>query len=600
MPNTLMPSRAGRIATTAMSVSARCLRLALAAGLLVVAACGTVRAQSAPPSGIAMGEQKTAVVLVNFQDAAAQPATVAQATSLVFGSVSDFLWENSYHHTFLSGDTFGWFTLPLSATSCDTNAIVREADKAATAAGADLSGYARVIYMFPSAACGWAGLGGISASGQKQVFINGASAFALRVIAHEIGHGFQLDHSDALECGASTLGASCSQLDQASPDDTMGSRAGHYNVFQKERLGWLGTSGMPAITTVTASGRYTIEPLETQTLGVKGLKVAKGIDPATGQPVWYYLEYRQPLGFDAILAGVGTLTTGVSVIEGMPSQTGSLNVMLDMTPESNTLGRLTDFEDGTLAPGHRFTDSSGVSFAVVSADASGAAVDVTVPATAPATCTRAAPTLTISSAGSAVAAGTALAYPVRLLNRDSSGCDATTFVLASSVPSGWSATLGAGMLSLSPGSSGSTTLTVASPVTAIAGIYGIGVAASSSVGSVHVASVATSYSVAAPVSSGMTEAVATDKASYRRGDTVSMSALVKRDGVAVPGASVRFAVMLPGGGSSVLNATTGNDGYARAGYRTGKTRSSSGSYRVQADATASASSATASTGFSVL
>lgn len=599
MSNPNPSGHAGRFATTLASVSARCLRIALAAGLLLVAACGAVRAQSGPPSAVTIGETRTAVVLVNFQDATTQPATAAQATSLVFGSVSDFLWENSYHHTFLSGDTFGWFTLPLSAGSCDTNAIVGAADKAVTATGASLSGYAQVIYMFPTAACGWAGLGGVSASGQKQVFINGASAFALRVIAHEIGHGYQLDHSDALECGASTLGNACSQLDQASPDDTMGSRAGHYNVFQKERLGWLNASGMPALQTVTSSGRYAIEPLETQTLGTKGLKIAKGIDATSGQPTWYYLEYRQPVGFDAILAGVGTLTRGVSVIEGMPSQTGSRNVMLDMTPESNTLGRLTDFEDGVLAPGQRFTDAaSGVSIAVVSADASGAVVDVTVPA-APAACTRSAPVLSLSGGGTAVAAGTAVAYTVRVLNQDSSSCDATTFALARSVPSSWSGALGTTTLALSPGASGSTTLTVASPSTATAGTYGVGVATSSSAGSVHGASAGATYAVMAS-GSGITEALGTDKTSYRRGDTVAMSALLKRDGVAVAGASVKFSVMLPGGGSSVLVASTGTDGIARASYRTAKNKSASGSYRVQADATVAAASASATAGFNVL
>jgi hypothetical protein len=420
------------------------------------------------------------------------------------------------------------------------------------------------------------------------------------VIAHEMGHGFQLDHSDALECGATSIGSSCSDLDQASPDDTMGSRAGHYNVFQKERLGWLGTSGMPAITTVTASGRYTLEPLETQTTGVKALKIRQGTDPATGQAVWYYLEYRQAVGFDSILASVGTLTSGVSVIRGMPSNTGSVNTLVDTTPESNTLSRLSDFEDGTLQPGRTFSDAAaGVVISVVSADANGAVVDITVPGGSGSggTCTRATPAISVSGPTTAVAAGSSVTYTVAVTNQDSSACAATSFALARTIPAGWSGTLGAASLSLSPGASGSTTLTVASASTAAAGGYAIAAATSSSAGSVHTANATTTYTVAS--TSTLSDSVGTDKSSYVRGDTAAISALVKQNGVVLSGAVVTFTVTAPGGSATTLKATTGSDGYARMSYRTGKSRSAIGTYTVRADASASGGSATASTSFGV-
>lgn len=582
------------------SLSRATARSAIAAAILFAAGCGHVRAQSTPPSGATIGDIRTAVVLVNFQDNATQPKTASQAGTLVFGNVSDFLWENSYHHTFLSGDTFGWFTLPMSASVCDTDTLVREADDAALAAGANLGAYTQIIYMFPKTGCGWAGLGGISASGQKLVYINGANAFDQRVIAHEMGHGFQLDHSDALECGATSIGSTCSDLDQASPDDTMGSRAGHYNVFQKERLGWLGTSGMPAIATVTTSGRYTLEPLETQTTGVKALKIRQGTDATTGQAVWYYLEYRQPTGFDAILASVGTLTSGVSVIRGMPSNTGSLNTMIDTTPGSNTLGRLTDFEDGTLLPGRSFTDAgAGVTIGVVSADASGAVVDVTLPSSGSGagTCTRAEPAITLSGPTTA-AAGSSVVYTLAVTNQDSSACAATGFALARTVPSGWSGTLGATSLSLSPGTKGSTTLTVVSANGATAGDYPIAAGTSSSVGGVHTANAATTYTIGTS-SSALSDSVGTDKLSYARGNTAAISAVVKNGGVALAGATVSFTVTAPGGSATTLRATTGSDGYARMSYRIGKSKSSVGTYGVRADASASGSTASATTSFGV-
>ena len=53
----------------------------------------------------------------------------------------------------------------------------------------------------------------------------------------------------------------------------------HYNVFNKERIGWLNSSGMPPITTVEQSGVYHIDPLESFTKNPKGLKILKEIFP---------------------------------------------------------------------------------------------------------------------------------------------------------------------------------------------------------------------------------------------------------------------------------------------------------------------------------
>src|SRR5687768_15017421 len=92
---------------------------------------------AAPATAAVIGELKTAVILVNFSDNTVQPRTKAEAHDIVFGSVSDFFWESSYQKAFLSGDSFGWFTLP-TPTHCDTNIIADEANEAAAAAGANI------------------------------------------------------------------------------------------------------------------------------------------------------------------------------------------------------------------------------------------------------------------------------------------------------------------------------------------------------------------------------------------------------------------------------------------------------------------------------
>ena len=211
-----------------------------------------------------------------------------------------------------------------------------------------------------------------------------------------------------------------------------------------------------------------------------------------------------------------------------------------------------------------------------------------------------APGISLSGPTAAVAAGSTVSYTLSLSNKDSSACAATTFNLARSIPSGWIGALTASSLSLSPGATSSTTLSVTSASNAAAGGYGIGVGASSSSGSVHTANASATYTVAAAQSSGtLTGTVGTDKTSYLRGQTVYMSALVRNNGAAVSGANVKFTVTLPGGNTAVLNALSGSDGYARGTFKVGKGKSAIGGYALRADASSNGGTATAGTAFSV-
>jgi len=572
------------------------------ASLVFFVALALVPVASASAAGSTIGEHKTAVILVNFTDNTAQPRTAVEANALVFDQVSDFLWEASYQRTFLSGETFGWFTISASATLCDTATIVAEGNKAATAAGANLAAYTQFIYMFPyRSGCSWSGTGAVGPAGEKIIYINGSGGMGLQTIAHELGHRFGLGHSDGLDCDLSPLGNTCTQQGYADPTDTMGNRAAHFNTFQKERLGWLGAVGAPSITTVASSGRYVIEPYETFSQGAKALKILKSTDPNTGQKTWYYIEYRQPIGFDSVLAGRGTITSGLMVHTGTVTSNGNgTSLVLDMTPNTITTSKSADFEDGVIAVGTSYTDATaGVTIALVSADANGAVIDVSMGTAPPATCTRAAPIMSLSGPTAAVAAGSTVSYTLSITNKDSSACSASSFNLARSVPTGWSSSLTTSSVTLSPGASANASLSVTSASNAASGAYGIGVGSSSGAGSVHSANAAATYSVSAPATTTLTETVGTDKTSYLRAETVYMSARVLGNGAPVSGASVRFTVTLPNGSSSVLNATSGIDGYGRATLKLGKTKAAIGGYQLRADASSGSASASASSGFSV-
>src|SRR6266436_6118682 len=118
----------------------------------------TTNSTSSIPVPNTFGAQSTLVILVNFQDSATQPFTTGDAYNAVFGTANNFIIENSYGQTSLTGNVVGWYTIPESSTTCNMSQIATDAQNAATAAGTNLALYTRYVYVFPlNSACGWAG-----------------------------------------------------------------------------------------------------------------------------------------------------------------------------------------------------------------------------------------------------------------------------------------------------------------------------------------------------------------------------------------------------------------------------------------------------------
>lgn len=568
---------------------------ALAGNVLALDSAQDVQVLSTAPSAT-FGQQDTLVMLVNFQDDTSQPQTPAYAHSVVFGNIDAHVRESSFGQAWMAGQVRGWYTLAMSTGTCDAYRLADLADAAAKADGVDLSAYRRKLYIFPRNACGWAGLGNVGGS-TTRAWSNGY--YSNIVIGHEFGHNFGLHHAQALNCDTGVTTGSCTTLTYGDTADMMGNyRAAHFSPFAKERLGWLNDRVSPPILTATADGRYRIEPYSSGSVGAKAVKIPRGTD-GSGRKLWYYVEYRQPIGADAVLANTGNLTRGVVVRMATEGDAASSR-QLDMTPGTST-NTYTELADGALAVGQTYTDgAAGVSISLAAADTAGATIDVGFGGTT-ASCVRAAPLVSLDGPATAHAAGSSVGYTLTVGNRDSAACSATSFDLASSVPAGWTASLSASSVTLSAGSSANATLTVTSPASAVGGNYGIGAGAASSVGAVHTASASASYEVAAadPGYASLTAAVGTDKASYVRGETVYLSALVRGDGTPVAGVAVQFTLTQPNGGSTVLSATSGADGYARASYKLGKAKPLIGQWGVLAQASASGKTAQASAGFAV-
>lgn len=225
----------------------------------------------------------------------------------------------------------------------------------------------------------------------------------------------------------------------------------------------------------------------------------------------------------------------------------------------------------------------------------------TTPPTDPSpTCTRAAPTLSLSGSTAAVAAGSAVSYTVNVRNNDSAACANTSFSLARTIPAGWTGALSASSVTLAPGASGAATLNVTSPTSAAAGGYGIGTGVSSSVGGTHTASTSTTYTVQSVANAPLTSKAEPGQASYYRGSTVKVSGWVFKDGQPLQGATVKFTAIKPDGVTTIVQTvTTDSYGYAKMTFVSGTGPSSIGTYNVKVVGTANGATTQASTSFKV-
>ena len=495
------------------------------------------------------GEQRVAVILVNFQDNPSQPYSWSDAANVAFSQVSDFYRENSYNQTWTAGDVFGWFTLPMNGAGCDTAQIATLADQAATKAGVNLSNYTRKVYGFPDIGCPFWGRGTIGGN-PSQAWIDGT--FSLKVVSHEMGHNFGLYHSNSMPCASGT----CTPTEYGDDRDTMGQFGnGDFHAYQKERLGWLNYGSSPTIQSITASGSYWISSLQNggAPTALKILKSATSTDRT-----YYYVETRAQSGYDAAYAG------------GVPIHTGNQNdgntaYEVDLDPVSSAFETLLD-------PGQTFSDTTaGVTVQTISADASGAWVSITYAGTP---CTMSAPTVTLSPGSAVTSPGSASAYTMTVRDNDGSGCSSAGFNVGLTVPSGWTWSVAQPSLSVTAGTTAGTTVYVTPSSTAS------GSATVSATASRNGSGPSGSGSASLTVASGLSVALR-----ITGGSSYQVVATVLAGGSPAAGASVTVRVTDPKGSVDSFTATaTSNGTVTIKGHLKGK--DPHGTYQVQVTASA--------------
>ncbi len=269
-----------------------------------------------PQANVLTGTQATLVALLNFKDLTVQPFTTREIQKRLVSnpdSTDQFLRENSYGKLWLDANVLDWQTMGISYTeigedgSLNSTKLLDEALKVLDPL-VNLQNYARLILIFPHLP-----LGGLSAMGTlgnwtistpqegqwtgSVAWIDGEWAVS-PVFAHQLGHNLGFQHASSITGLGENILDPTYPLGVWAGSGDLGDVMGAYSCFQhfssiwKTQALWLPES---SIQTVTTSGQYQVEQLETASNGVKAIKIPLGLN-GSGNPVGYWIEYRKPAG----------------------------------------------------------------------------------------------------------------------------------------------------------------------------------------------------------------------------------------------------------------------------------------------------------------
>ncbi len=402
----------------------------------------------------AIVQKKTAVIMFNWQNDLRTTFTEASARGTFFTnatSSNSYFKENSFGKVELvgklrsDGDVFNWVTIPYDNVNCSTmwQTWATAAEKVLQAQGIDLTGYGIKTYVFPLVSCGWNGLGYLGGNPARS-YINGTS---LGVITHELGHNFGAHHASSWSCVENgvrvsvSADANCLLGEYRDPYSVMGNAVGmkHMNNFHKGTtltvpnysLNWLDPANTKTIDlNVSPDGTYTITPIEQASGGVQSLRIPRLISSTGVVLDYYYLEFRQPFGFDSSIDA--SATNGVTIRIAPNYNSISKSKLIDTTPGT------TSFLDAPLAVSKTFSDMErAIHVTTLGTSPTGASVRVSF-GTLP--CTRSNPAFSISPSSVSVFVGQSASFNYTLTNNDTTTCPLSNFSITPTLPDGFAQT----------------------------------------------------------------------------------------------------------------------------------------------------------------
>jgi M6 family metalloprotease-like protein len=281
--------------------------------------------------------------------------------SQVEGSAQSYIREVSYDKAYIGGPVRGWFELDMDHDAMCSNYLLSSINAADPYV--DFSQYDGFAVIFPfNQNCGFSGKGSLGSGGNFVTddgifsfyyFVsNGWQILDKGLISHELGHNFGRRHSNDYECGELSISDSCLSLEYGDHFDVLGktSRQGHYNPAHKEALGWFDDSQIIEAT----DGIFTLTPYEIPE-GLKAIKIPRE------DGLYYFIEYRQPIGYDSI----NSIIDGSQIFDGVfirleVIEEGGNTQLIDTTPHLTTfdLSQYEDSIDSVLKVGETYTDNN--------------------------------------------------------------------------------------------------------------------------------------------------------------------------------------------------------------------------------------------------
>ncbi len=306
-----------------------------------------------PRPGVGTREGKAAVFLVNFESNDRQiPVPLQNPRDIedyLFderkGQFQKFFSEVSHGKVSYTGDVFGWYQMPgYGSDSTYQGSLgpctVRKygppdpqplfesiLQNMISAYGVNITDYNTIIIM---SRCGDYGtIGGyadnLDFGGQNYYFteikghptrfdFTGSIDYVnypsyVGILNHEIGHTFNLTHSNSLDCNEKTVWNNCSVSSYGNAFDTMGYPDGAraYNYRQQLKVGWINPDN---ILVINQPGSYHLDNLQT----LNGLVGAQIYMPNRTDSPLFALEHRKAEGVDSKLENTylfGNVSSGL-------------------------------------------------------------------------------------------------------------------------------------------------------------------------------------------------------------------------------------------------------------------------------------------------
>lgn len=438
--------------------------------LILMEADGTESFETLATANVtASEERKTIVLMTDFNDATVSCSTQDIENTMFTDpngqSINDLYKETSLNKVQFTGTVTGPYMINYSSTdTCDVYAFAQAADEQAMANGIDLSQYNHKVYILPKQnSCGWYGTGTLGGTPSKSWI---TQCDMPDVIAHELGHNLGMGHA-----GTPTGTYS----DSSDIMGYSGLALRQINAPHQEQMGWRDPQ---QIIEINSSGTYNIAPLESDASNASAPQILKIRKPDTAE--WYYLSYRQPVGFDASIST--NYFSGLSIHQHAGDGSNIKTVWHD-----------------TLTDGEVFSDSSiELSITQLNHDANIVSIEVTLPY-APTTCTHNPPTVDTTPASQTDSPGSTLSYDLTIVNNDTAYCSDSTWMLATNIPSDWLDGLTNNSITLTPGESATINWQVTSQNTAADSNYALSINLADIEAITHDSSTIVNYTVTTPV-----------------------------------------------------------------------------------------------------